>query len=139
MSTLMIVLLTATAVEILLLGCVVWFFLRLRRSESLLIQLKERQKEFMDRLSFNTRLEHELVSSFETRQRELASLLDELEQRERLLKNLLKQAEELNRSPQFLRQIVLAGHRKGKSVSALARATGLSTEEIELIINLDRG
>ena len=51
------------------------------------------------------------------------------------LNKLLKQADEYARSPQFLRQVIITGSRQGKSVKELSRATGLSIDEVELIID----
>jgi uncharacterized protein HemX len=128
------IILFATLLEILLLGVVVWFFLRLKRSEHLLIKLRDKQEEFVGKLSVNARLEQEMLASFEERQSHLLKLADELEQRERQLQGLLRQADELSRSPRFLRQLVLSGYRQGTTVQALARSTGLSPDEVELII-----
>ncbi|MFW6324402.1 MAG: hypothetical protein ACOC0U_04990 [Desulfovibrionales bacterium] len=130
--------LTATLLEVLLLGTVVWFFRRLRRSEGLLVTLQEKHQDFLEKINLNARLEKEMISSFEQRQEELLGLAKELDDRERELRSLLKQADELNRSPHFLRQMVLAGHRRGQSVQALSRATGLSPDEIELILDQNR-
>jgi uncharacterized protein HemX len=128
------IILFATLLEILLLGVVVWFFLRLKRSEHLLVQLRDKQEEFVGKLSVNARLEQEMLASFEERQSHLLKLADELEKRERQLQALLRQADELSRSPRFLRQLVLSGYRQGTTVQALARSTGLSPDEVELII-----
>jgi uncharacterized protein HemX len=128
------IILFATLLEILLLGVVVWFFLRLKRSEHLLVQLRDKQEEFVGKLSVNARLEQEMLASFEERQSHLLKLADELEQRERQLQALLRQADELSRSPRFLRQLVLSGYRQGTTIQALARSTGLSPDEVELII-----
>jgi uncharacterized protein HemX len=128
------VILLVSVMELGLLGVVIWFFLRLKRSELLLIKLKDKQEEFMGKLSINARLEQEMLASFEERQAQLLRLAEELEEREQQLQNLLRQADELSRSPRFLRQLVLAGHRQGKSVQALSRATGLSSDEVEMII-----
>ncbi|MFP4071049.1 MAG: hypothetical protein ACLFTB_03270 [Desulfovibrionales bacterium] len=131
--------LLSTLLEVVLLGTVVWFFVRLKRSEHLLVSLQEKQRVFLEKININARLEQEMISSFEERQQTLLSLAETLEERESTLRNLLKQADELNRSPQFLRQTVLSGYRKGKSVMSLSRATGLSPGEIELIVDQDNG
>jgi uncharacterized protein HemX len=128
------VILLATFLEIILLGVVVWFFLRLKRSEHLLVNLRDKQEEFVGKLGVNARLEQEMLASFEERQSQLLKLAEGLEQREQQLQTLLRQADELSRSPRFLRQLVLSGHRQGKSTQALARATGLSPDEVEMII-----
>lgn len=122
-------------IELFLLVLVVVFFVRLRKSEALLNQLQAKQAEFLHKLQFNAQLEQELISSFESRQSELLDLDQQLEERSERLKKLIKQAEKFCNSPQFLREIILAGHKEGKSVAALSKATGLSTEEVELIID----
>ena len=129
------IILLATLLEILLLAVVVWFFLRLKRSEHLLLSLRDKQEEFVSKLNVNARLEHEMLASFEERQSQLLKLAEELEERELQLQNLLRQADELSRSPRFLRQLVLSGHRQGRSVQTLSRSTGLSPDEVELIID----
>ncbi len=114
---------------------IIFFFLRLKKSESLINQLQSKQEEFINKLHFNAQLESEIVSTFEQRQFELAQLDQLLDNKTKKLKKILAQAEEFSRSPQFLRQIIITGHKEGKSVSRLAKATGLSTEEVELIID----
>jgi uncharacterized protein HemX len=136
MSTLLLVFFSLT--EIALLCIVIAFFVRLRKSEALLSRIQAKQEEFINRLHFNAQLENEMVATFEQRQGELAELNDELENKVRQLKKLMRQADEYTRSPQFLRQIVLDGHKSGKSPAQLARKAGLSLEEVELIINQSR-
>jgi hypothetical protein len=46
----------------------------------------------------------------------------------------MEQAEGISRSPQFLREIIMNGRRKGRTVEQLARSTGLSADEVELIL-----
>lgn len=121
--------------EIILLTAIIFFFVRLKKSESLLNQLQSKQEEFINKLHFNAQLESEIVSTFEQRQLELAQLDQLLDNKTKKLKKILSQAEEFSRSPQFLRQIIITGHKEGKPVSRLAKATGLSTEEVELIID----
>ncbi|WP_319759158.1 hypothetical protein [Maridesulfovibrio sp.] len=121
--------------EIALLITVIFFFLRLRKSEELVTQLQTKQEEFVKKLQFNTQLENELMNSFAERQEELAQLDMMLDRKSKKLKKILSQAEEFSRSPQFLRQIILTGHKEGKPISRLAKATGLSIEEVELIID----
>ncbi|HAS90248.1 MAG TPA: hypothetical protein DCS48_13235 [Desulfovibrio sp.] len=121
--------------EIALLIAVIFFFLRLRKSEELVTKLQVKQEEFVKKLQFNTQLENEMMNTFAERQEELAQLDMLLDRKSRKLKKILSQAEEFSRSPQFLRQIILTGHREGKPVSRLAKATGLSIEEVELIID----
>ncbi|WP_421902666.1 hypothetical protein [Maridesulfovibrio sp.] len=121
--------------EIALLIAVIFFFLRLRKSEELVTQLQVKQEEFVKKLQFNTQLENEMMNTFAERQEELAQLDMMLDRKSKKLKKILAQAEEFSRSPQFLRQIILTGHKEGKPVSRLAKATGLSIEEVELIID----
>ncbi|ACS80656.1 hypothetical protein [Maridesulfovibrio salexigens] len=121
--------------EIALLIAVIFFFLRLRKSEELVTQLQVKQEEFVKKLQFNTQLENEMMNTFAERQEELAQLDMMLDRKSKKLKKILSQAEEFSRSPQFLRQIILTGHKEGKPVSRLAKATGLSIEEVELIID----
>ena len=134
-TTLLLALFSLT--EILLLGVVIFFFVRLRRSEELLTKVQAGQERFMHKLQFNAQLEQEIVESFEKRQRELLELDERLEKRAAVLEKLIKQAEQFTNSPQFLRQTILAGHREGRSRAELARAAGLSLDEVDLI--LDQG
>lgn len=133
MSDLLLILFTVS--EIVLLGVVIMFFLRLKKSETLLSGLQVKQEEFIKRLQFNTQLENELVATFEQRQQELASLNDEIEAKSAKLQKLVDLANDYCKSPQFMREIILNGHKKGKSPVQLAKATGLSLEEVELIID----
>lgn len=133
MSNLLIIIFSIS--EIVLLGVVILFFLRLRKSEALLTTLQTNQEEFIKRLQFNTQLENELVATFEQRQQELVSLNKDLESRAAELQKLVDQANEYCKSPQFMREIIIKGHRAGKSPVQMAKATGLSLEEIELIID----
>lgn len=123
-----------TGCELVLLLLVVLFFSRLRRSEELLAKLQQNQDSLLKKLDFNARLEHELVSSFLKRQAELAELDQQLEERRGQLEKLVKKAEEYSRSPDFLRQIIVNGSRRGQSTQALAKATGLTLDEVELIL-----
>jgi len=134
MSSSLILLFIVSLTELMLLVVVLVFFLRLRRSEAILNTLQEKQATLLRKLHFNAELEQELVSTFEKRQ-EVLSILDErLQDRAADLEKLLKQAEQVSRSPRFLREVVLAGHRQGKPAQALAMSTGLSVDEIELIV-----
>jgi uncharacterized protein HemX len=130
-STLVIFL---TVCELALLLLVVLFFSRLRRSEELLAKLQKNQDSLLKKLDFNARLEQELVGSFQRRQAELAELDQKLELRRDELEKLVKKAQEYSRSPDFLRQIIVNGARRGQSSQALAKATGLSLDEVELIL-----
>ena len=68
MNTLYWIIIVSSAIELLLLGLVLVFFLKLRKSEILLSSLEKKQQAFVKRLDFNSRLEKELVESFSTRQ-----------------------------------------------------------------------
>ncbi|MDC0335446.1 hypothetical protein OAN24_00915 [Pseudodesulfovibrio sp.] len=133
MSDLLLILFTVS--EVILLGVVILFFLRLKKSETLLSGLQANQEEFIKRLQFNTQLENELVATFEQRQKELAALNNELEDKAAELKKLVNLANDYSKSPQFMREIILNGHRAGKSPLQLAKSTGLSLEEVELILD----
>jgi uncharacterized protein HemX len=124
-----------TLTEIVLLAVVIVFFLRLKKNQAIVEQMQASQESFLKKLQFNAQLEQEIVETFEHRQQELLTLDQQLEARRDELSKLLQQAEDLTRSPQFLRQIILAGHREGKPVQQLAKATGLSIEEVKLILD----
>lgn len=127
-------LLIFTLAEIVLLGGVLFFFLRLRRSEALMTQLQSNQEELLERLQRNAELEHDLVATFAQRQAELRSLDQRLEERAAELRRLLEQAEGILRSPQFLRELILNKRRQGQSAQQIARAAGLAVDEVELIL-----
>ncbi|MFP5238768.1 MAG: hypothetical protein ACLGQW_02965 [Acidobacteriota bacterium] len=129
------ILLALTGSELVLLILVVGFFARLRRSEDSLSALQANHGELMGKLERSARLEQELLESFEARQKELIRLEDKLDARARELSALVKTAEDMTRSPDFLRQVVLSGHKKGQTPKALAKATGLSQDEVALIIS----
>jgi len=133
MSDLLLILFTIS--EIVLLGVVILFFLRLKKSETLLSGLQARQEEFLKRLQFNTQLENELVATFERRQQELVAINNEIENRAAELQKLVDLAGEYCKSPQFMREIIIKGHRAGKSPVQLAKSTGLGLDEIELILD----
>ncbi len=124
-----------TAAELFLLAILALFFSRLRRSEDTLNQLQANHEKLLARLHFNAELEQELVASFAQRQEELRGLDSRLEQRAADLRKLVEQAEGISRSPYFLRELIMNGRRKGRTVEQLARATGLSVDEVDLIIN----
>ena len=129
------VLASSTLVEILLLVLAFFFFLKLKKSELLVRSLQDRQEEFLQRLDMNARLEQEIVSTFAKRQEELVALEEKLHYRALEMRRLLEQAENFTKSPQFLRQTILSGFRRGQSAQALAQATGLSVDEVELILD----
>ncbi len=128
------IILVLSILEVALLAGVVTFFFRLRRSEQLLAKLQKSQNEFLGKIEKSVDLEQQFLNNFAERQTELLHLETQLAEREKQLRNLLQQAEGLAQSPQFLRQVILAGHRKGRSIKALAQSTGLSTDEVELIL-----
>jgi uncharacterized protein HemX len=127
-------LLALSVTEVMLLGVVIFFFMRLKQSEAILSQLQSKQDDLLNKLRFNAQLEQELVSTFQQRQAELIDLDAKIEERAKDLRRIIKQAEQYSRSPQFLREVILTGWRSGKSASDLARSTGLSVDEVELII-----
>lgn len=128
------IIILVSVVEVALLGVLLMFFLRLRRSEALLNRLQANQAQLLDRLRQNAELEQELVATFAQRQEQLRHLDRRLEERADALRRLLEQAEGISRSPQFLREVILNGHRKGRSLEQIARSTGLSVDEVELIL-----
>ncbi|SHN68566.1 hypothetical protein [Desulfovibrio litoralis] len=124
-----------SVMELLLLFLILMFFWRLRRSETALSNLQANQEDMLIRLAENASLEQELVNSFAARQQELRHLDGLLQVRAEELKRLLDQATNLTRSPQFLREVIRKGHQQGKSPMELARATGLSLDEVELLLS----
>lgn len=129
------ILAASTTVELLLMVLACIFYLKLKKSELLVRSLQDKQQEFLQKLDFNARLEKEIVETFSKRQEELALLEDKLHQRSTEMRRLLEQAENFTKSPQFLRQTILSGFRRGQSAQALAQATGLSVDEVELILD----
>lgn len=125
--------------ELLILGCVFFFYRRLRQSEALLNSLQGNQENILARIEMNARLEKEIVATFAQRQAELRSLDEKLEERVQELRRLMEQAEGISRSPQFLREIILNGRRKGLSSRQIARNAGLSVDEVELILAQNAG
>lgn len=121
--------------ELLILSGVLFFYLRLCNSERLLNTLQGNQEALLARIEMNARLEKEIVATFAQRQAELRSLDEKLEQRAQTLRRLLDQAEGITRSPQFLRELILNGQRKGLSAKQIARNAGLSVDEVELIMS----
>lgn len=132
-SILLLVLFSLT--ELVLLGVVVVFFLRLKRSEALLQRLTDGQAEFMNKLRFSAQLEQEMIETFGKRQKQLLELDEVMERRAEELSRLVKQAEKFIESPALKRELILSGHRRGKGPLELAKATGLTLEEVELIID----
>lgn len=128
-----------TAMEMALLGAILFFFLRLRRSENLMHNLQANQELLLARLQTNAELERELVATFAQRQAELRTLDQKLEERAEELRRLLGQAEGIVRSPQFLRELILNQHGKGLSARQIAKNAGLSVDEVELILAQPQG
>lgn len=120
--------------EILIFFLLVRFFNRLRKSEELLTRLSDGQETLLEKLHTNAALEQELMQSFAARQRELVDLDGKLEDKVAQLNTLLEQAEAISRSPQFLRELITTGRKKGKTPQQLAKSTGLSLDEISLIL-----
>lgn len=129
-----ILIIVCTLLELVLLGGAMVFYRRLKHSESLLNTLQDNQQSLLARIEMNARLEREIVATFAQRQAELRELDGKLEARARDLRRLLEQAEGITRSPQFLREIILNGRRKGLSSRQIARNAGLSVDEVELIL-----
>ena len=129
------ILVSSTLIEVLLLLLAAVFFVKLKKSESLMRAMQDRQQEFLRKLDFNAQLEKEIVSSFASRQEELAALEEKLQYRAEEMRRLLEQAETFTKSPQFLRQTILSGFKRGHSIQALAQSTGLSEDEVELILD----
>ena len=121
--------------ELVLLFLLLSFFRRLRKSEELLLKLQTGQASLLANLEQNAQLEKDLITSFAERQRELKHLDLQLEDRAATLTRLLDQAEAVSRSPQFLRELILSGLRQGKTPLELAKGTGLSPDEVKLIIS----
>ena len=128
------ILIIITLAEIVLFALLLHFFSRLRKSEKLLSELSVNQQSLMDKLRANAELERELMQSFAVRQASLQNLNASLEERAAELNSLLEQAQAMSRSPQFLREVIISGKRKGRSSAQLAKATGLSLDEVELIL-----
>ncbi len=123
-----------SAVELILFFLLLKFFRRLRRSEEMFARLQSDQDSLLEKLRLNAELEQELMHSFAERQEELLALNAKLEERARHISDLLAQAETVSRSPRFLRELILEGAKKGRSAEHLARSTGLSLDEVRLIM-----
>ncbi|MGE4505559.1 MAG: hypothetical protein AB7D51_09445 [Desulfovibrionaceae bacterium] len=133
LSTLLLILLSLS--ELVLLAVVILFFVRLKRSEALLQRLMDSQADFMNKLRFSAQLEQEMIETFGKRQQHLVELDEVMERRAEELSRLVKQAEKFIESPALKRELILTGHRRGKGPLELAKATGLTLEEVELIID----
>ena len=123
-----------TFFELVLFFLLLSFFRRLRRSEELLLKLQAGQASLLANIEQNAQMEKDLIASFTERQAELRNLDIRLEERTVALNRLLSQAEAVSRSPQFLRELILSGVRQGKSPLELAKAAGLSVDEVKLIL-----
>lgn len=121
--------------EVVLFVLLIVFFRRLRRSEELLTRLSDGQNSLLDKIKTNADIERELMGSFITRQAELTELNKQLAKREDELRKLLEEADVVTRSPQFLRELIAQGRKKGRSPEQLAKGTGLSLDEVELILS----
>jgi predicted nuclease with TOPRIM domain len=130
--------LATTVIELVLLLVLIGLIVRVRRSEKFMAQLRQNQQELLEKMQFNAQLEQELVSSFQERQAQLSKLDERLHKRTEELNNLLNQADKYCQSPQLIRQIILAGYKKGESPARLARKTELSVEEVEWIIEQNK-
>lgn len=129
------ILIGASAVELLFLLILFWFFSRLKRSESLLNELQANQERLLAKLDINSQLEQELMESFDDRQHELMQLDSQLEERIQELKRLLSEAKGVTRSPGLLREIITSGFKAGRSKTELAKSTNLSIDEVSLILS----
>jgi hypothetical protein len=130
----LLILVVISVAEMLLFVLILRFFSRLRKSENLLLELSEGQQNLMDKLQTNAELERELVQSFATRQAGMQALSASIDERVAELSALLEQAQAVSRSPHFLRELILSGKKKGRTSIQLAKATGLSLDEVELIL-----
>lgn len=134
-DTLILICIVICAVlELFVLFGVLFFYMRLKKSESLINTLQDNQQTLLGRIEMNARLEREIVATFAQRQAELRDLDGKLEERAQSLRRLMEQAEGITRSPQFLREIILNGRRKGLTSRQIARNAGLSVDEVELIL-----
>ncbi len=123
-----------SAIELVLFGAIIFFFMRLKRSENLMQTLQGNQELLLARLQHNAELERELIASFAQRQAELRSLDQKMEERAEDLRRLVSQAEGISRSPQFLRELILNQRSRGLSAKQIAKNAGLTVDEVELIL-----
>jgi biopolymer transport protein ExbB/TolQ len=128
------VLIIISIAELALFFLLLRFFIRLRKSEEMLLALSNGQQGLMEKLRVNSELERELVQSFAVRQAELQKLGDDIEARAAQLRALLERTEKLGRSPQLLREVIVSGRKKGFSAAQLAKSAGISVDEVELIL-----
>lgn len=130
-----LLLIACSLIEVVLLFVVAAFFSRLKKSEVLLTRLQSQHEAFVNKLTFSAQMEQEMIQTFAKRQEELSRLDATLEERAAELKGLVEHAEAFCRSPRFLRQVILAGSEQGKKPEELAKTTGLSVEEVKLILD----
>lgn len=130
----LILIISCSLLEVLLLAGALVFYFRLKRSQTLMNTLQDNQQSLLARIEMNARLEREIVATFAQRQAELRELDSKLEDRARSLRKLLEQAEGIARSPQFLREVILNGRKKGLTSRQIALNAGLSVDEVELIL-----
>ena len=130
----LLLIIACSILELILLCGALLFYWRLSSSEKLLNSLQDNQQTLLARIEMNARLEKEIVATFAQRQAELRELDSKLEQRANDLRRLMAQAEGITRSPQFLREIILNGKRKGLSSRQIAKNAGISVDEVELIL-----
>lgn len=123
-----------TLIELVILAGVLVFYRRLRQSESLINAMQDNQASLLQRMEMNAQLEREIVATFAQRQAELRNLDEKLEEKAQEMRRLLEQAEGITRSPQFLRELILNGRRKGLSSRQIAKNAGLSVDEVDLIL-----
>lgn len=120
--------------EVVLLTLVIVFFQRLKRSESVLNTLQDKQQNLLNKLDFNSRIEEQLMETFRERQNELIRLADDIERKSDELRSLIKQADSISHSPRTKRQAVINAYRRGMSARQIAKAMNLSEDEVELML-----
>lgn len=130
----LLILISITVAEFVLIILVLLFFKRLRKSEEALENLQSNQDEFMDRMIRNSMLEQEMVATFIQRQEHLESLNIAMEERINMLKKIIRQAEEISNSPYLLREVIMNCRKKGLDIDMITQKTGLARDEIELIL-----
>lgn len=123
-----------SCLEVVLLALVIVFFQRLKRSESVLNALQDKQQNLLNKLDFNARLEEQLMDTFRQRQDELINLAEDIERKSDELRELIKQAESISHSPRTKRQAVLNAYRRGMKPRDIARSMNLSVDEVELML-----
>lgn len=123
-----------SCLEVVLLALVIVFFQRLKRSESVLNALQDKQQNLLNKLDFNAKLEEQLMDTFRQRQDELINLAEDIERKSDELRELIKQAESISHSPRTKRQAVLNAYRRGMKPRDIARSMNLSVDEVELML-----